>query len=227
MSAPALSVRGAREQAAFRALLEAMARPGTVGRAEPHPEGGPFGAALGLLEALLDHEVSFAVVPDADAAREPLLRYTGSRAFPPERADYLLCHGAEGIAAGLRAAKEGELEYPDRSGTVVALVSAVSARPGRALGESGGRPHPPRAWTALPLLPEGEGERPLTLAGPGVRTTVDVWVDGFTAEHRRLFAQRNAAVPNGVDVVLVAPDGRFTCLPRYARIQATGDEGVS
>jgi alpha-D-ribose 1-methylphosphonate 5-triphosphate synthase subunit PhnH len=127
VNAPGLSPRGAREQSAFRALLEAMARPGTVGRVDPHPGGGPFAAPLALLESLLDHEVTFAVVPDADAAREPLLRYTGSRASPPERADYLLCHGADGIAAGLRAAKDGELEYPDRSGTLVALVESVGA----------------------------------------------------------------------------------------------------
>jgi alpha-D-ribose 1-methylphosphonate 5-triphosphate synthase subunit PhnH len=189
VNAPGLSPRGAREQSAFRALLEAMARPGTVGRVDPHPGGGPFAAPLALLESLLDHEVTFAVVPDADAAREPLLRYTGSRASPPERADYLLCHGADGIAAGLRAAKDGELEYPDRSGTLVALVESV-----------------------------GAGDV-LWLAGPGVRTTVDVRVGGFTAEHRQLFAERNASVPTGVDLVLIDADGRFTCLPRYTRIQ--------
>lgn len=192
MSASTLSSRAAREQAAFRALLEAMARPGTVGRVEPHERGGPFAAALALLQALVDHEVSFAVVPDLETAREPLLRYTGSRAFPPGRADFLLCHGA-GVAEGLRAARSGDLEYPDRGATVLAMVASVGDAP-------------------------GAGER-LRLAGPGVPGSIDVWVDGFTAEHRSLFAERNRAVPNGVDAVLVAADGRFTCLPRYTRIE--------
>jgi alpha-D-ribose 1-methylphosphonate 5-triphosphate synthase subunit PhnH len=192
LAPPALSRRAAREQSAFRALLEAMARPGTVGRIAPHPEGGSFAAPIAVLEALLDHEVGFALVPDHDAARETLLRYTGSRVQTPERADYLLCHGAEGIAAGLRAAMDGQLEYPDRSGTVVALVASVSGR-------------------------EGAGEM-VRLAGPGVRTTAEVWVDGVTREHRSLFVERNRSVPNGVDLVLVASDGCLTCLPRYTRI---------
>lgn len=191
MTPPTLSERAAREQGAFRRLLEAMARPGTVAEVAPHADGGRFAAPLALLEALLDHEVSFAVVPDADDARQPLLRYTGSRAFPPERADFLLCH-SEGISEGLRSARDGELEYPDRSATVVALVDAVDAGGNR-------------------------GER-LTLAGPGVNGTIDVWIAGFGGAEQALFAQRNAGLPQGVDLVLVAPDGRFTCLPRYTRI---------
>lgn len=192
MSLPTLSERGLREQQAFRRLLEAMARPGTVAEVAPHAEGGRFAAPVALLEALLDHEVSFAVVPDADEARQPLLRYTGSRAFAPERADFLLCHGP-GIAEGLRVARDGELEYPDRGATVVALVDAVDAS-GRL------------------------GER-LTLSGPGVNGSIDVWVAGFGRAEQSLFLSRNAGVPQGVDVVLVAPEGRFTCLPRYTRIR--------
>jgi alpha-D-ribose 1-methylphosphonate 5-triphosphate synthase subunit PhnH len=192
MTVPTLSVRAAREQGAFRRLLEAMARPGRVERVDPHPEGGPFAAALGVLESLLDHEVTFAVVPDDQGARELLLRYTGSRAAPPERADFLLGHG-EGVAGALGAAKPGELEYPDRSATVVALVAVVSER-------------------------TGAGER-LRLAGPGVPDTIDVWVDGFPAPLRALRDERNRGLPNGVDLVLVAPDGRFTCLPRYTRVE--------
>lgn len=189
MSIPILTTRAAREQASFRVLLHAMARPGTVGKIAPHEQGGPFAPAVALLESLLDHEVSFAVLPDQVVAREPLLRYTGSRIFPAEQADFLLCHGP-GIVRGLQVARLGDLEYPDRSATVVALVTSVGTT----------------------------GER-LTLSGPGISGEIDVWVDGFTIEHQRLFVKRNAVVPNGVDVVLVAPDGHFTCLPRYTRIK--------
>jgi alpha-D-ribose 1-methylphosphonate 5-triphosphate synthase subunit PhnH len=195
LAIPRLGARAEREQVAFRALLDAMARPGTVGRVRPHAEGGDMAAAVALLEAVLDHEVAFALLPDDLATREALLRYTGSRLAAPERADFLLCRGA-GLDEGLRVAREGELEYPDRSATVVALVGAVAAAP--VAGE------------------------PLRLSGPGVNGSIELWVAGFTAGQRAAFAARNSGRPLGLDLVLVAPDGRFTCLPRYTRI--AGDE---
>ncbi|HEY3080146.1 MAG TPA: phosphonate C-P lyase system protein PhnH [Chloroflexota bacterium] len=193
MTVPTLSSRVAREQASFRAVLDGMARPGTIGRLARYGPGGAFAPAVQLLEALLGHGVSFAVLPDAPEPREALLRRTGSRVYPPQEADFLLCHGP-GIAEGLRAARDGRLEYADRGATLIALVPSVASVAG--------------------------GGTRLTLAGSGVPGGRDVWVDGFTAEHRALFAQRNRAVPLGVDLVLVALDGAFTCLPRATRIEA-------
>jgi alpha-D-ribose 1-methylphosphonate 5-triphosphate synthase subunit PhnH len=193
---PALSARAAREQRVFRALLERMARPGTIGQVAPHEQGGAFAPAVALLEAVLDHEVSFAVLPDSAEAREPLLRYTGSRVFKPERADFLLCR-AGGIVDALARAKHGELEYPDRSALVVALIAGVSA--------------------------ELDLPNQLDLSGPGINGAVALSVDGFGRDLQAAFARRNRGVPLGVDLVLVAPDGRFTCLTRYTRI--AGQEG--
>ena len=194
LDVPALSRRAAREQSAFRAVLDAMSRPGTVGQVEPHDQGEHFAAALTVLESLLDHEVTFAVLPEAPIASDPLLRYTGSRVAAPEQADFLLCHGP-GIAEGLRAAKVGDLEYPDRSGTIVALVDTI----GKLTHQS---------------------ER-LRLSGPGIRDFQDIDVAGFTSAHQTLFARRNVGAPIGIDAILVAPDGRFICLPRYTRIEGT------
>ncbi|MGH2588592.1 MAG: phosphonate C-P lyase system protein PhnH [Dehalococcoidia bacterium] len=192
MSVPVLSARSAREQRVFRALLNAMARPGTVGVVGPHPSGGRPAAAVAMLEAVLDHEVTFAVAPEQSGVIDTLLRLTGSFRAAPEEADYLLCEG-DGIAAALRDAREGTPEFPDRSGTVFALVEHVAEEPGR-------------------------GE-PLTLAGPGIEETRTVWVDGLSKECGELFIARNGDLPMGIDLVLVAPDGRFTCLTRYARLK--------
>ena len=189
-AAPHQSERAAREQRTFRAVLDGMARPGTIHALEPHPSGGPACYAVTLLEAVLDHEVTFAVLPDESTAREPLLRYTGSRAVPAGRADWLLGQGT-GIASALVTAKEGDLEYPDRNATVVALVESVSETP-------------------------VSGER-ITLAGPGIRDTIELWVSGFSAEDRARFAARNQGLPLGIDLILLGPDGRFACLPRYTR----------
>lgn len=191
MTVPVLTPHAAREQAAFRSLLNALARPGTVATAELHPRGGRYPAAVTLLESVLDHEVTFALVPEQADVTETLLRLTGSYVAPLDEADYLLCAG-NGIARALEAAKTGTPEFPDRSATVIALAAHVSAEP-------------------------GQGEA-LTLAGPGIRDTRTVWLAGFSAECRSRFALANRDLPMGVDLVLLAPDGRFTCLNRYTRL---------
>jgi alpha-D-ribose 1-methylphosphonate 5-triphosphate synthase subunit PhnH len=191
MSTPFLTPRAAREQRVFRALLNAMARPGTVHTANPHPQSGRFAAAVSLLEAVLDHEVTFAIVPEQADLTDTLLRLTGSYVAPPDQADYLLGEGG-GVLRALQQAKEGTAEFPDKSATVLAVVAALSAAPG--------------------------GGLPLKLAGPGIRETRTVWVDGFAPECRGAFVERNRDLPMGIDLVLVAPDGAFTCLTRYTRL---------
>src|SRR4051794_24708711 len=195
-TAPHQSERAAREQRTFRAVLDGMARPGTIHTLEPHPSGGAHRYAVTLLEAVLDHEVTFAVLPDESAAHEPLLRYTGSRAVPAGRADWLLGQGT-GIASALVTAKQGDLEYPDRNATIVALVGSVSDTP-------------------------ASGER-ITLAGPGIRDTIDLWVAGFSTQDRIRFAARNEGLPLGIDLILLDLAGCFACLPRYTRFVATAD----
>lgn len=191
MSVPVLTPRAAREGRVFRALLDGMARPGSLGRVDRHPHGGPLAAAVAVLESVLDHEVTFAVVPEQAAVTDTLLRLTGSYVAAPAEADYLLCTG-EGISRGLRAAKDGTPEYPDQSATLVVAVEHVGDGPDR--GEA------------------------ITVAGPGVPGTRTVWVAGFAAEQRALFTERNAEPPLGIDLVLFALDGTFTCLSRYTRL---------
>jgi alpha-D-ribose 1-methylphosphonate 5-triphosphate synthase subunit PhnH len=191
MSTPVLTPRAAREQRVFRSLLDAMARPGTVAAADAHPQSVRLSAAVSLLEAVLDHEVTFALVPEQADLIDTLLRLTGSYVAAPDRADYLLCEGG-GILRALQEAKEGAPEYPDKNVTVIAAVASVAENPGRGL--------------------------PLRLAGPGIKDTRTVWVDGFSQECRETFVERNGDLPMGIDLVLAAPDGLFTCLTRYTRL---------
>jgi alpha-D-ribose 1-methylphosphonate 5-triphosphate synthase subunit PhnH len=191
MTVPVLTPRSAREQQSFRALLDGMARPGSVHHAPVHPQGERLGAAMSLLESVLDHEVTFAVLPPRADVTETLLRLTGSRVAAPEAADYLLGEG-EGITAALRAAKSGTPEFPDRSGTVFAAVASVVA-----VG--------------------GAGD-PMTLTGPGIDGSITVCVAGLPVGALDAFDEANADPPMGVDLVLVAPDGAFACLCRYSRL---------
>jgi alpha-D-ribose 1-methylphosphonate 5-triphosphate synthase subunit PhnH len=102
-----------------------MARPGTVRQVPQHSAGGDMAGALSVLEALVDHEVTFAVVPSMPEVSEAILRLTGSRIAAPGAADYVLCR-QDSLAEAIEGAKTGLLEYPDRGATVVCQVQAVS-----------------------------------------------------------------------------------------------------
>ena len=89
-------------QATFRVVLEAMARPGRVGRVpmpDPRCPVAGAGALSAVLLTLLDHEVTFAVAPSPDDGSDgvDLSRYltavTGSRPAPIEQADYVVVQG--------------------------------------------------------------------------------------------------------------------------------------
>lgn len=191
MNTPVLTPRSAREQSTFRRLLEALARPGTLHAITPHEQGGSFAAAVTVLEALLDHEVSFATAPANAEVEETVLRLTGSRVAAVAEADYVLAWGA-GVATAIDAAKTGVPEYPDRGATVIAVAEAISG-------------------------PAGAGHR-LTLRGPGIRDSATIAVRGFGPEAVEAFARRNATLPCGLDVVLVTPEGVAAGLGRYTRI---------
>lgn len=192
MSVPVMTPRAAREQRAFRALLDGMARPGTMQSLGKLDERGNAAAPIALFEALVDHEVSFAVAPANAETEEALLRLTGSHLAGVAQADYVLA-SRDAIGIALAEAQAGEPEYPDRGATVVALVDSISAGP-------------------------GPGDE-LVLEGPGILGSRSVWVSGFPRHAVALFLERNREVPLGIDLVLIAPDGTFTCLPRYTRIQ--------
>lgn len=191
MSTPVMTPRAAREQNSFRELLAGMSRPGTIHHVDAeHMADRP--AAITLLESLLDHEVSFAVTPPNPESEELLLRLTGAHHADLRVADYILA-GPDGISAALEQANEGKPEYPDWGATIIAMVDSVSAEP-------------------------GAGDR-IVLSGPGILDRQSTWVEGFQPEARAAFLAKNSDLPLGVDLVLVAPDGAFTCLPRYTEVQ--------
>ena len=195
MTAPVLTPRAAREQRAFRTMLDCMARPGQIGSMQPHERGGQCAGAVTILESVLDHEVSFAVVPEAPDVVDTLLRFTGSRSTEPAQADFILASEPQHVAA-VEIAKLGSFEYPDRNATVLLLVSDLSAAPNGGLG--------------------------LVLRGPGIRDTSHLWVTGLSMGVIPALRERNAGAPMGIDVVLITPHGQVACLPRYTRIETPG-----
>lgn len=184
---------------AFRAALEAMARPGTLRRAEPsRPAPEPLSpAAAALLGVLSDADAPYWLAPSLSTPE--IIAYarfeTGAApAATPEQAAFLF--GAWRELAPL--ATEGRLsigspEYPDRSATLIVALCELDAA-------------------------AGADRRPLVFSGPGVKEANAVHargaLDGFIA-----FAERNRRLfPLGIDLFLTAGDA-VVGAPRTAHIR--------
>lgn len=178
-------------QAAFRAVMDALSRPGTPAAlagdlAPPAPLNG---AAAAIALALLDFEVSFWLAPSlSNGDVGAYLRFhTGAREVDAASdADFVLLDLA-GDALDLAAFKPGEAAYPDRSASIVALVESVEAAGGPAL------------------------------AGPGIKGSATLTVSPLPAAFAAQWAANGARYPLGVDVIFAAPQAVLG-LPRSTRI---------
>ena len=189
-------------QGIFRVLLDAMARPGTIRSLPSLDENAPSPATTGMAavaQTLLDHEVTFTVVPSAVAAdpeaSSAFVAYirsvTGCREDALFEADYVFALGT--LPAGLAAdLKRGQPAYPDEGATLVSLVPSLD-------GATGITVH---------------------LSGPGVPPGTIARIPGWSADDLASLAEANAAAPLGIDVILVDSTGRLMCLPRSTRISA-------
>jgi len=196
--APGLAdpVHGA--QSVFRAVLDAMARPGRIvavpenvlAAAPPAPLGR---AAASVLLTLCDIDTPLWLDRRTQAGAADYLRFHCGvpLAADPAAARFAMAVEADALPP-LDAFDLGSDEYPDRSATLVVEVAGLAA------GKSGG--------TAL------------TLSGPGIAgsaaLTVDRLPDGFQAQRTALAP----LFPRGLDVVLTCGD-RLAALPRTTRAE--------
>jgi alpha-D-ribose 1-methylphosphonate 5-triphosphate synthase subunit PhnH len=180
-------------QAVFRALMDALARPGTVNplvpaAAAPSPLT-PTAAAVAL--ALLDYETP--VWLDAPLAQ--------SR----EVADWIRLHAGAPVTSDPREAvfafiadalhappfdgfSLGTPEYPDRSATLVLQVDGF-----------------------------GNGQR-LLLSGPGIPDVHSFSAQPLPPDFQARLAANRTLFPRGVDLILVSPDA-VAALPRSVALQ--------
>lgn len=108
----------ANQQGVFRALMEAMARPGQIESLAPWTGGDR--ASRAVLATLLDAEVSlFDRHQLLDASDWPLMQ---AREAAAEQADYLLCDAAR--APDFQPAL-GTLTSPDEAATLVLVVAGL------------------------------------------------------------------------------------------------------
>jgi alpha-D-ribose 1-methylphosphonate 5-triphosphate synthase subunit PhnH len=181
-------------QAVFRAIMDAMARPGTVQELPqlarpPAPLSATAGAvALALCDndtpVWLDHALQ------AEASVKAWLGFhTGAPlANTPADAHFAFIANPKEMAA-IDGFSQGTQEYPDRSTTLILLTSDLGSGP------------------------------TLLLEGPGIEKTAMIAPTGMPRHFVEQWKQNNQRFPRGVDIILAAP-GSLACLPRTTRIKS-------
>jgi alpha-D-ribose 1-methylphosphonate 5-triphosphate synthase subunit PhnH len=181
------------QQRAFRVLLSAISRPGTVCRLPVERETSPKEVLKLLLQTLLDHEVGFAMagcrIAGVDA--EQIVRWTHASSVPVSRADFFLVDGPD--SGGLvRQAPRGTPEMPDRGATAIYMSD----------------------------LDDNPSSTRLNLSGPGVPPGKEaVTVCGLNAAELDDLKRANARLPLGVDAFVVQPGPAVIGLPRSTVIR--------
>jgi alpha-D-ribose 1-methylphosphonate 5-triphosphate synthase subunit PhnH len=181
-------------QQAFRAVMDAMARPGlivTLAERLSPPAGLNLAAASAAL-ALCDYETRIWLSPSLRATPSIgayLTFHTGAPRTADEReaAFALLDLAADPLELSHFA--QGSAEYPDRSTTIIAMCAGL---------ETGGG---------------------LRLSGPGIKGGARLRVDGLPDDFAGQWVINRLGFPLGVDLVLCC-GGRLACLPRSTRISA-------
>lgn len=180
-------------QVVFRAIMDAMARPGSVQElpALAHPPA-PLSATAGAVAlSLCDNDTPIWIDPrlQAEASVKAWLGFhTGAPlANTPADAQFALIANPAEMAV-LDGFSQGTQEYPDRSTTLILLVDDLASGP------------------------------PLLLEGPGIEKTAMIAPTGMPRHFVEQWKQNNQRFPRGVDIILAAP-GHLACLPRTTRIK--------
>lgn len=207
-----------RRQRSFRQVLDAFARPGTVRLIEldAPDEARPAsldGALCALVRLFVDQAVSFAVADaESDAAARYLSSETHARRTSVDRADFVIvpARADERLACeALSQAKAGTPASPELGATVI--VGCVHIEPADGEADAAGESR---------VLADPDGMAVAAVRGPGVESVNRFRVDRAAWANAR--AARGDEFPCGVEVVLVAPDGRVAALPRTSVVTVEG-----
>lgn len=179
-------------QGVFRAVMDALARPGLPRRLpaalDPPPPLTPELAAIALALA------------DADAP----LWLDGTLAASPEAAAYLRFH------TGARIVRDPE-------NAVFALVADPAAMPALAAFAQGTDTYPDRSTTLVVAVASLDGGTGVTLDGPGIRGTATFGPEPIPVGFATALRANHALFPCGVDCLFVSA-GRVAAIPRSSRI---------
>lgn len=176
-------------QAAFRALMEAIARPGDIrtvrGAAAPAPLGP---AAAALVQSLADYETPI---------------WLDGKLCVPAVKEWIRFHTGAPIVDDKRAA-------------VFALIADPIAMPDFTQFALGSEEYPDRSTTLIVQIERFRGEM-VHLSGPGIKHARDFAAEPLPDDFGQRIAANRELFPRGIDVVLVADD-QIAALPRSVRL---------
>ncbi|MCV9966254.1 phosphonate C-P lyase system protein PhnH [Pararhizobium sp. BT-229] len=179
-------------QAVFRALMDAMARPGTITPlgASAMP-AAPLGAGSGAIAlTLCDDGTPVWLSPALAASSVPawLSFHTGAPLTEVKPEARFVFVEAGGIVPGFNQFALGTQEYPDRSATLVLEIGSL------------------------------EGGPEFVATGPGIKDEAIIAPTGLPDIFLTLWTENRALFPRGVDLVLVAGTD-ILCLPRTTKLR--------
>jgi alpha-D-ribose 1-methylphosphonate 5-triphosphate synthase subunit PhnH len=180
-------------QTVFRAVMDAMARPGSVLPlpALARPPAPLWATAGAIALALCDNDTPLWLDPalQASVAVKSWLGFHAGTpsANTPADAHFALIASPAGMMA-LDGFSQGTQDYPDRSTTLILQISDLTSG------------------------------TPLLLEGPGIETSATFAPARMPRHFVEQWKQNNQRFPRGVDIILATPDG-VACLPRTTRIK--------
>jgi alpha-D-ribose 1-methylphosphonate 5-triphosphate synthase subunit PhnH len=187
----------------YRTLLQATARPGSIGQFDDVlldvPPGLNRATAL-IAMALFSADSSFHIVPGKAEAEEFIQQQTAATRCAPEQAEFLIILDAmqADVMRELDQTRVGSLAYPDMGATVIVQVAALSPAP-------------------------MAGCLRLRLKGPGIESETVVFVSGAPEALFESLRARNIEFPLGVDAFLtcdsLAVGPCAMALPRTTRVK--------
>lgn len=189
-------------QRSFRAVMDAFARPGSIGALEAQSGKGAMQALPPYFETVVrmfvDQAVSYAVCTrDPQPLARAVAMETHSHLADAGQADYLLLPEADDAAfceQAVLAAKGGTLLEPEQSAVVVIAAGKLSALPQRGLEE-------------------------VVLEGPGIEKRSVFYTSCFSWIYAR--EKRGDEYPCGIDILLVDAEGAIVAVPRTSHVVAS------
>jgi alpha-D-ribose 1-methylphosphonate 5-triphosphate synthase subunit PhnH len=177
-------------QALFRAVMNAMAAPGSLLMA-PSPEPrNAMPLILKICDTLIDNEVTFSVLGEKvdETFIDTVAMITNAAYVDAARADFVIIPTRSSDRALVNISR-GTLEYPEKSATVIWQVEDLT-------------------------IPGGAS---VTLSGPGIESSVACTLDGLSREDLALIREINHEYPLGIDLIF-CDDRHIVALPRTTRI---------
>lgn len=179
-------------QSTFRAVLDAMARPGSVQRisAALSPPSPLARGAAAIALTLCDHDTPVWLGADL-AAHDDIAAWLRFHCgcelvAEPARAAFAFA-GTAADVPDFAAFNLGTADYPDRSTTLILQVETLHGGAG------------------------------LVLTGPGIRERSRLLADPLPPDMTARLAQNHALFPRGIDLLL-ATDDAVAALPRSVRV---------